>query len=121
MQTTSDFKNSIANVFYDKDITLYKTETVVDIEGRVSKSEPTSEVKTFKGNVRFDKLDEVKQSYGLTVDIDIVISTHEDVAVDSLVSYKGVYYLVVQSIPFDTHNLLLGRKWSLKYSTWISA
>jgi hypothetical protein len=116
----AQFKNTIAATFYDKEFTLFDDEAVVDAYGKVRKG-TLSETGSFFGNPRFSKLDAVRQSYGITENIDVVITTNDDIPLNQLFSYAGRYYKVIRSIPFDTHNLLIAQLWLSKSSTLISA
>jgi len=100
---------------------LYENEDVVESDGWARKSGTSIVVKTFKGNVNFSKLDKIREDYGIVEDIDMIITTNEVVANDSIIGYQDRQYKVIRSIPFDTHNLLIAQKWSSKSSTSISA
>lgn len=119
MQIPDDFKNAIADAFYDKTITLYTVAEVIDEEGWARMEETESD--SFVGSVSFDELAKVQEEYGLREAIDIVVSTHEDIEVGSVLGYGDHLYMVVSAIPFDSHNLILAKKWSSKSSTSISA
>lgn len=119
MQIPDDFKSVIADTFYDKTITLYTVEEVVDEEGWARMSETESD--SFVGSVSFSELAKVQEEYGLREAIDMVVSTHEDVSVGSVLGYGDHLYKVVSAIPFDSHYLILAKKWSSKSSTSISA
>jgi tryptophanase len=106
-------KQNISNIFYDKEIAEYTISDSVDDEGYVTSSE-TSTGTTFKGNISFDNLEQVREKYGIDEDIDIRISTHEDKPLGTIVGYDNVLYKIVGRIPSDSHNLLLGTKWSQK-------
>lgn len=109
MKLPDNFKTSIAEVFYDKEITKYSTTTEVDDEGWVN-IEDTQGSETFMGNVRFDNLAHIQQDYGIEESIDIVVSTHEDVSNGEVIMYGNVLYKIVRSIPYDSHNMLFGQK-----------
>ena len=120
------FKQSIANTFYDKEITKYTTEEVVDDEGWVGMEETVVSDSnyvsgTFMGNVRFDNLAQIQEDYGLKEVVDIVVTTDEDIDVNSIIGYENVLYRVNKAIPFDSHKLLIGNIWSSKSSISISA
>jgi hypothetical protein len=101
----------VAAVFYDKEVEVYSYENDVDEEGWArQEAEPTGN--TFKANVWFDKLEELRQDYGISDEVDIAISTHEELLLGSIVGYKGRIYKVVKAMPFDSYYLLLGKEWS---------
>lgn len=104
-------KDNISNFFYDKTFTVYTVEDTVDSEGFVNKTmEATSE--TFNGNVAFDNLEQTRMDYGIEEEINIKISTHKDIGLGVFVGYNDVLYKIVGKIPSDSHNILLGKKWS---------
>jgi hypothetical protein len=106
-------KQNISSYFYDKTLTEYSVEETVDDEGFVTGS-GTATGDEFLGNVSFDNLEQVREAYGIDEKIDIRISTHEDKPLGTIVGYDGVLYKIVGKIPSDSHNLLLGTKWSQK-------
>lgn len=105
-------KTEIANAFYDKDISiLAKTETL-DPEGGVVKTGETIK-STFKGNVRFTTLAKIQAEIGLTDQIDIAITCDPstDIVVDDLMQYAGREYVATDVLPYDSHILIVGKKW----------
>jgi len=108
----TDAKTKIAEAFYDKMVeVLAKTETT-DSEGGVVKSGTTTK-STFTGNVRFTALGEVQVELGLVERIDIAITCDPatEVIVDDLLQYAGNKYVATEVLPFDSHLLIVGRKW----------
>lgn len=109
MRLPSNFKQTIANTFYDKTITKCTITEVVDDEGWARTHESDTNT-TFMGNVRFDNLAQVQQDYGIEDVIDIIITTDEDVANGDILKYDSVYYRVVKAIPYDTHNMIVANR-----------
>ena len=64
-------KNKIAEVFYDKEVSILGSIDSIDAEGGV-KHEGGAVTSTFKGNVNFSKCKEIQEEYGLDYEIDIV-------------------------------------------------
>lgn len=120
MKIPTNFKPTIAAVFYDKTVTVYSTIDTKDAVGWARKAGTTVVTGTFKGNVNFSKLEKIQEDYGISEKIDIVITTDEDVELETILGYRGKQYKVIRSIPFDTHNLLFAQKWSSKSLTSIS-
>lgn len=114
MKIPQDFKTNIANTFYDKTISLYNVASTTEADGWTRQD--TTLVKTFAGNCRFDKLDQIQKDYGLEEQIDIVISTHEAVNAGQVVGYNSNLFKITKAIPFDSHYLLMGSEWSSKQS-----
>ena len=119
MKIPVSFTTQVANAFYDKVVTIYTKNDVVDEEGFAYEEETETET-TFNGNVRFDNLAELQEDYGLEEVIDISITTDTDIEVGTIVGYDDVLYRVMKAIPFDSHNLLIGKKWLSKSSALIS-
>lgn len=120
MKLTSDFKTSIKKTFYDKEVDLISSEVVTEVDGWTRKNDL---VKTgsFFGNVRFDRLAKIQEDNGIKEEIDIAITTETAVLNEQILRYKGKLYKVVDSKEFDSHYLIVAKKWSSKLSTSISA
>jgi len=119
LRIPNSFKTKIEDVFYDKSISKTTKTESVDEEGWASDVTSSSST-TFNGNVRFDNLSEIQENYGIKENIDIVITTNEVVSLGDILEYEGIEYRVISSIPYDSHNLILGKKWSSKSSTLTS-
>jgi hypothetical protein len=111
MNIPAGFKENIASQFYDKTLSIYSSADDSADDGWTNR-EAIEVTGTFKGNVQFSQLDLIKEQYGLDESIDISITTSEDVEIGSIVGYDGVHYSIIRAIPNDSHNLLLGEKWS---------
>lgn len=109
MRIPSSFRNKIKDVFYDKELVLYTISTFTDNEGFVS--EDIVEFGRFFGNVQYDRLDQIREEYGLKEDIDVTITTDNAVANNYIVGYKDELFRIVKSIPYDSHYFLLGKKY----------
>jgi hypothetical protein len=120
LKIPNSFTQVIADTFYDKILTLYTVEEIVDEEGW-AKLEETATTTTFSGNVRFDNLAQLQEDYGIKDVIDIAVTTNDNVEVGSVVKYDNVLYKISKAIPFDSHKLLIGNIWSSKSSDSISA
>jgi hypothetical protein len=111
MNIPDGFTKNIAKHFFDKTLTLYTTEESVDSEGWAVMEE-TATATTVKGNVSFDNLEVVRQDFGIDEEVDITVTLHDDIGVNTIVKYDDVLYKIVKAIPSDSHNLLVGTKWS---------
>ena len=105
-------KKTIAQTFYDKTVEVLSSNTTLDEEGGAVRNAAIV-ASTFKGNVRFTNLAEIQESMGLTRKIDIAITCATDtaVAVDDLLQYQGVKYVVVSAVPSDSHLTITGERW----------
>jgi hypothetical protein len=110
LEISKGFKQNIAKYFFDKEIALYDSEVNTADDGWTSKSE-LEELSTFEGNVQFNNFELVRETYGISEDIDITISTHEDIEIGSIVGFNEVLYNIYKVLPHDSHNLLIGKKW----------
>lgn len=120
MKIPDSFKNKIANTFYDKELTLYSVQSLVDDEG-FARDDAIQVSSTFKGNVRFDKLDRIQQDFGLQETIDMVVTTNDDIPENSVIGYLGKAYKAMRVIKYDSHNYIIAKIWSSKSPTWISS
>lgn len=120
MRVPKDFTTRIAATFYDKEVSVYaSTEEVGQFGSKRIIAAPTEE--TFMANVQYSKLDQIAKEYGLTEGIDVRITCAVGVPLHTIIGYDNRQYKVVQSIPFDTHVMLLGKLWLSRSSTLISA
>lgn len=105
-------KAAIANSFYDKTVEVMASEEAIDSEGGLVKSSLTTK-STFQGNVRFNALGVVQEELGLVEDIDVAITcdTSIKVVVDDLLRYGGRVYSVTDVLPYDSHLMIVGKKW----------
>jgi hypothetical protein len=120
LRIPQNFKTAIKKHFYDKEISLYSTEEVVDADGGANLGTLTV-TSTFLGNINFSKLDKVQKDYGIDDQIDAVITTDSLIDLDSIVGYDSRKYRVIRSIPFDSHTLLIVKLWSSPSETSPSA
>lgn len=109
MKIPASFKKNIKNTFYDKEIDVYE-QTEVNNSGWIT-IELTDTETPFFGNVQFKNLGQIQEDYGIREDIDVAISTDADIDLNTIVKYNDRYYKVIQAIPSDSHNLLIGKVW----------
>ena len=110
MLLPSDFKDTVADTFYDKTVTkLDKTQDSVD--GWIQETGTASS--TFKANVQFDNLGTEQTDMGLTEQIDVSITTYPDtdIAVNDLFEYDGITYKAMAVVTNDSHKRIAGEKW----------
>lgn len=111
MKIPQGFTKAIKDTFYDKELTeMAETTSENDFGERTVALTPTTN--TILGNVRFSNLEEIRENYGIRERIDIAITTDEEVALGSIWGYRDRYYRIVQAIPNDSHNFLVGQIWS---------
>jgi tryptophanase len=110
MNIPANFQATISAIFYDKTVNLYTVSSVTDDVGWSRRNDATV-ASTFKANVSFSSLDKVQEAYGVTDVIDVVLTTAQNVAVNSVIGYGGHKYKVIRAVPSDTHYTLLGQRW----------
>lgn len=113
------FKTSIANAFYDKEVILYNKSTTKSNSGW-TKFKDLEQSGTFFGNVNFNKLDAVQEAQGIEEQIDMTITTNYPAELNQIIGYEGIMYIIIRAIKFDSHYLLIAKKWLSKSSTSIS-
>jgi ATP adenylyltransferase/5',5'''-P-1,P-4-tetraphosphate phosphorylase II len=123
MEISNDFKNAIANAFYDKEVFYCEVSNEVDSEGWQRISEPTVSEDSFMANVRFNDLAQLQEENGIKDSIDIAITClpDTDIEVGEIVSYSSTTYKLEKVLVFDSHKLLIGKIWRSQSSTLPSA
>ena len=122
MTIPSSFINKIENVFNDKLVEILSVSQNIDEEGWAGDRSSTK-VSDFYANVSFQDLKILQEDQGLKEEVSIAITTGtgNSVSVGSILEYDDVTYRVISSIPYDSHNLILGSKWLSKSSVLTSA
>lgn len=112
MYIPNKMKKKIADIFYDKTVSVMTRIVTTDAEGGVNDKglEITS---SFKGNVNFSNCKQIQEDYGLDYEINVAITTSTDsvVAINDIISYENVVYKVTDILPFDSHKLVVAVKW----------
>jgi hypothetical protein len=133
MKIPNSFKNAIADVFYDKTFSLYERRTVVEADGGTY--EQKAYIDDFKGNITNVNSETMRKEYGIDVEGEVLISTHEDLDlrlanfIDGGFLLDETYYLpiahekvffegylvgnyhIVKILPYDSHTILVGKLW----------
>lgn len=110
MLLPSNFTKTVADTFYDKEVTILE-KTTTSTDGWVEETGTTKT--TFKGNVQFSNLETTQKELGLTETIDVAITCKTDVPIklDDLFEYEGVTYKASAVVPNDSHLKIVGNKW----------
>lgn len=118
MKIPTILTTKISEHFYDKSVECYSVESYKTTKGFV-KNRLGSLIETFNGNVNFSELARIQEDYGIETVIDIAITCSTDTlaGLGNVLKYAGEYYKVTKAIPFDSHKLIVGEKWSLESST----
>ena len=121
MNISDTFKDTIKEVFYDKEIDLYDVTADADDEGFQRKGEPATKTGSFYGNIQFDKLDQIAEEYGLDQEIHATITTDEVISLNQVIGYGGRFYTVIEAIQNDSHYFLIAQKCLLRSTISLSA
>ena len=110
MRLTDDFQQNIADTFYDKVFIKCDVTRTQASDGAIQVAiEETEE--TFTGNTRYSGLDDIKETYGIKEEIEVAITTNDNVPNEQVFSFSGAFYEVIKSLPSDSHYLLVAKKW----------
>lgn len=110
MKLPSEFKQVIADTFYDKELKIMttKTEQVKDDEGCIIESERNIEKETIVGNFQYSTLEKVQQEYGKEMIADCIATCEDTQAtVDDILVYLDKEYEIKAIIPYDSHKAIL--------------
>ena len=114
MNIPENFKKAISDVFYDKKIDILSKKTEFDEEGDY-RTESSTRIGEFDGNVSFSNFKAIKEEYGLEYEIDIAITTSlvnkEKLNIGNLISYNDFIYEITDKFERDSHLMIVGAKW----------
>lgn len=112
MQLPSNFKNTIAKTFYDKEVNRIGETQIIEADGAVKRNFDNV-TGSFMGNVRLTNFKTIQKEYGLDYQIDVAITCDPSVilAADDVIEYMSTRYVVTDVLPFDSHKLIVGTKW----------
>lgn len=111
MYIPKQMANKITKVFYDKNISILKSMSTIDVEGAVT-YKGYEVVNEFKGNVNVSNCKKIQEEYGLDYNIDISITTnYELVNINDIIQYQDVRYNVTDVLKHDSHSLIVATKW----------
>ena len=133
MKIPNSFKEAIASNFYDKTFSLYERRSVVEDDGGTYEEKVF--LKDFVGNVTTVNKETMRKDYGLDIDGEVLISTHEELDLKLANFLDGCYeinpttffpvkegkvyfegylvgnYHIVKVLPYDSHTVLIGKLW----------
>lgn len=113
MKLPNEFKQAIANTFYDKELKIMtaETEEVRDDEGCIIKNETNIEKETIMGNFQYSTLEKVQQEYGKEMIAECIVTCADTQAtVDDILVYQDKQYEIKAIIPYDSHKTILLHK-----------
>lgn len=110
MKIPSEFKQAIANTFYDKELKITTTEKLEekDDEGCIIETEKEIVKETIVGNFQFSTLEKIQQEYGKEMQADCIVTCEDTQAtVDDILVYLEKEYEIKAIIPSDSHKTIL--------------
>ena len=108
MKIPNEFKQAIADTFYDKDIEIWSSGTIKDDEGAVIGNGKLEKIDSFKGNFQFTTREYIQKVYGLEIEANAIITCDETIAkIGDIVDYNGNDYTIKSKITGDSHTVLL--------------
>lgn len=110
MKIPEQFKQVIADTFYDKELKIMTSEkeNIKDEEGSIIESERDTLKETIMGNFQFSTLEKVQQEYGKEMIADCIVTCNDTIAtVDDILIYQDKKYEIKAVIPYDSHKTIL--------------
>lgn len=110
MKIPSEFKQVIADTFYEKELKIMTTEKeqVRDDEGSVIETERDIEKETIMGNFQYSTLEKVQQEYGKEMIAECIVTCEETQAtINDILAYQDKQYEIKAIIPYDSHKTIL--------------
>lgn len=108
MNIPSEFKQIIADTFYDKDIEIWSSGTIKDDEGSVIDEGKQEKTDSFKGNFQFTTREYIQKVYGLEIEANAIVTCDKTLAtIGDIVVYEDNDYTIKSKITGDSHTILL--------------
>lgn len=108
MNIPSEFKQIIADTFYDKDIEIWSSGTITDDEGSTIGIGKVEKIDIFKGNFQFSTREYIQQEYGKEIEANAIVTCNKTVAkIGDILVYNGKDYIIKANPPSDSHTTLL--------------
>lgn len=108
MKISNEFKQIIADTFYDKDIEIWTKGTIKDDEGAVIGNGKLKKIDKFKGNFQFKTREYIQEQYGRDIEaIALVTCSNVVASIGDILVYKGNDYTIKSIIVSDSHTTLV--------------
>ena len=108
MKIPSEFKQVIADTFYDKDIEIWALGTIKDNEGSAIRNGKQDKIDSFKGNFQFTTREYIQKIYGLEIEANAIVTWDKTLAkIGDILVYSGNDYTIKSKITGDSHTILL--------------
>ncbi len=110
MDISRAFKETISNIFYDKEVDIYNTveETGEELDTIKVKGELKEE--KLSCNVNFIGNEVAKKDYGLDIEANIMITCDKTIAeISDIITYLNKDYIITGKLTPDTHTKLFAK------------
>lgn len=108
MKIPNEFKQVIADTFYDKDIEIWTSGTIKDDEGSIIGNGKQEKIDSFKGNFQFTTREYIQQEYGKEIQANAIVTCDKTIAqIGNILVYNGNDYEIKSKIIPDSHTTLL--------------
>ena len=108
MKIPDEFKQAIADTFYDKDIEIWTEGTIKDDEGSVVGNGRLEKIDSFKGNFQFSSREYIQQEYGKEIEANAIVTCDKTVGkIGNILVYNNNDYTIKSLITGDSHITIL--------------
>lgn len=108
MEISDEFKQVIADTFYDKEIEIWTLGIIEDDEGSVVENGKLEKVDEFKGNFQFTTREYIQQEYGKEIEANAIVTCNKTVAkIGDVLIYNNKDYIINSIIVSDSHTTIL--------------
>ena len=108
MQILNEFKQAISDTFYDKDIEIWSSGTIIDDEGAVIGSGKQEKINEFKGNFQFKTREYIQQQYGKEIEASAIVTCNKAVAsIGDILVYNESEDTIKSIIVSDSHTTII--------------
>jgi len=108
MKIPNEFKQVIADTFYDKDIEIWIAGSIKDDEGAVIGNGKQEKIDEFKGNFQFTTREYIQQEYGKEIEAVAIVTCNKTIGqIGNILVYNGNDYTIKSKIVSDSHTTLL--------------
>ncbi len=108
MQIPNEFKQVIADTFYDKDIEIWTAGTIKDDEGSIVGNGKQEKIDEFKGNFQFKTREYIQQEYGKEIEANAIVTCDKTVSkIGDILVYNNNDYTIKSIIVSDSHTTII--------------
>lgn len=108
MKIPSEFKQVIADTFYDKDIEIWTLGTIKDDEGSIIANGKLERIDSFKGNFQFTTREYIQQEYGKEIEANAIVTCDKTISkIGDVLIHNNKDYIINSIIVSDSHTTIL--------------